>query len=124
MWLLRFLGQYSFYTISINSLQDVPSFPVIIDGHLAGNDKTRLEQPSLLALGRHLTSPRYFLGRTVLQRPSLTSVNGVMIGAFGGLCDQYSYTGMLIAISKTPCVGVTSIYTMEASPGAPLATNH
>ncbi|PQE05793.1 wsc domain-containing protein [Rutstroemia sp. NJR-2017a BVV2] len=62
---------------------------------------------------------RYFLGGTVLQRPSLTMINGVVIGAFGGHCDLFNYTGMLVGASTTPGVGVTSIYAMESSPGAP-----
>jgi iron transport multicopper oxidase len=95
-------GQYAFYAVDFNTLQDKPGFPVIIDGNYADNDPTR-----------------YFLGGTVLQRPSLTSLNGVVIGAFGGHCDLFNYTGMLVAVSKTPGVGVTSIYAMESSPGAP-----
>lgn len=63
--------------------------------------------------------PRYFIGGTVLQRPSLTMMNGVVIGAFGGHCDLFNYTGMLVGVSTTAGVGVTSIYAMEASPGAP-----
>ena len=42
-----------------------------------------------------------------------------MIGAFGGHCDLFNYTGMAIAVSKTAGVGVTSIFAMEVSPGAP-----
>lgn len=98
-------GQYSFYAVDINTLQDKPGFPVIIDGHYANNDPTR-----------------YFLGGTVLQRPSLTTANGVVIGAFGGHCDLFNYTGMLVAVSKTPGVGVTSIFAMESRPGAPPQT--
>jgi iron transport multicopper oxidase len=63
--------------------------------------------------------PRYFIGGTVLQRPSLTMINGVVIGAFGGHCDLFNYTGMLMGVSTTAGIGVTSLYAMEASPGAP-----
>lgn len=45
-------GQYKFYAVNVNTLDDVPGFPIIIDGHNADNDATR-----------------YFLGGTVLQRP-------------------------------------------------------
>jgi hypothetical protein len=38
-------------------------------------------------------------------------------GGFGGHCDNFNYTGMLVAISKTPGVGITNIQAMEASPG-------
>lgn len=74
----------------------------MIDGHYADNDPTR-----------------YFLGGTILQRPSVAISNGVVIGGFGGHCDFFNYTGMLVAVSTTAGVGVTSIYAMEASPGAP-----
>jgi iron transport multicopper oxidase len=62
-------------------------------------------------------------------------MNGVVVGAFGGHCDLFNYTGMLVAVSTTPYVGmspfsktretsslhlgVTSIFAMESSPGAP-----
>jgi iron transport multicopper oxidase len=62
---------------------------------------------------------RYFIGGTVLQRPSLTMQNDYVIGAFGGHCDLFNYTGMLVSISTQPWVGVASIYAMESSPGAP-----
>lgn len=55
----------------------------------------------------------------MLQRPSLTMINGVVIGGFGGHCDLFNYTGMLVAVSTTPGVGVKSLFAMEASPGAP-----
>lgn len=64
-------------------------------------------------------NPRYFLGGTVLQRPSVTLINGVAIGAFGGHCDLFNYTGMLVGVSTTPGIGVISIFAMESSPGAP-----
>ena len=62
---------------------------------------------------------RYFIGGTILQRPSLSMINGVVIGGFGGHCDLFNYTGMLVAVSTTPGVGVTSLFAMESSPGAP-----
>lgn len=45
-------GIYKFFAVNINTLADVPGFPVTIDGNFADNDPTR-----------------YFLGGTVLQRP-------------------------------------------------------
>lgn len=84
------------------TLQDGNGFPVTIDGSFADNDPSR-----------------YFIGGTVLQRPSLAMLNGFVVGGFGGHCDLFNYTGMLVAVSTTPRVGVTSLYAMEASPGAP-----
>ena len=46
-------------------------------------------------------------------------VGNYVIGAFGGHCDLFNYTGMVVSVSKTPNVGVTSLYAMEVSPGAP-----
>jgi iron transport multicopper oxidase len=43
-------------------------------------------------------------------------VNGYVIGAFGGHCDLFNYTGMLVAVK--PGVGVISIYAMEGGPAA------
>ncbi|CAL3964329.1 unnamed protein product [Diplocarpon coronariae] len=96
------LGIYKFYAIDVQTLQDKPGFPVLIDGHNADNDPTR-----------------YFIGGTVLQRPSLAIVNGVVLGGFGGHCDLFNYTGMIVAVSTTPGVGVTSLFAMESGPGAP-----
>lgn len=45
-------GIYKFFAVDIHTLNDVPGFPITIDGHNADNDPTR-----------------YFLGGTVLQRP-------------------------------------------------------
>ncbi|KUJ23286.1 WSC-domain-containing protein [Mollisia scopiformis] len=95
-------GIYRFYAVDIRTLADKPGFPILIDGHYADNDNTR-----------------YFIGGTVLQRPSLSLINGAVIGAFGGHCDLFNYTGMLVAVSTTSGVGVTSLYAMESSPGAP-----
>jgi hypothetical protein len=41
------------------------------------------------------------------------------MGGFGGHCDNFNYTGMFVAVSKVPGVGVTNIQAMEANPGAP-----
>lgn len=62
---------------------------------------------------------RYFVGGTLMQRPSLAFVNGYVLGAFGAHCDLFNYTGMLVSVSTTPGVGVVSLYAMESSPGAP-----
>jgi len=62
---------------------------------------------------------RYFVGGTVLQRPGLAAVGNIIVGGFGGHCDNFNYTGMLVAVSKTAGVGVTNVIAMEAQPGAP-----
>jgi len=40
----RHLGIYKLYAVDILTLQDKPSFPVIIDGNFADNDNTRQVQ--------------------------------------------------------------------------------
>ena len=92
----------SFYAVSVTDLTDRPGFPVLIDGHAADNDPAR-----------------YFVGGTVLQRPSVTMVNGVAFGGFGGHCDKFNYTGLLVGVSATAGVGVTSMFAMESPPNAP-----
>lgn len=64
-----------------------------------------------------LTQPRYFVGGVVLQRPSLAMVGNAIVGGFGGHCDVWNYTGLLVSVTKT--TGSVSMYAMEASPGAP-----
>ncbi|KAL8742728.1 MAG: hypothetical protein Q9190_004833 [Brigantiaea leucoxantha] len=95
-------GIYKFYAVNIRDLTDRPGFPILIDGHNADNDPAR-----------------YFIGGTVLQRPSLALVNGIVYGTFGGHCDLFNYTGMIAGVSTTAGKGVTSLYAMEASPYAP-----
>ncbi|KAH0537068.1 hypothetical protein FGG08_006109 [Glutinoglossum americanum] len=96
------LEKLIFYAVDIKDLSDRPGFPVLIDGHNADNDPSR-----------------YFVGGTVLQRPALTLLKGIVYGGFGGHCDKYNYTGMLIGVSTAPGVGVVTLYAMESSPHAP-----
>ncbi|KAI4261331.1 MAG: hypothetical protein L6R42_003465 [Xanthoria sp. 1 TBL-2021] len=65
---------------------------------------------------------RYFIGGTVLQRPSLTMIGSTVYGTFGGHCDLFNYTGMIAGVSTVPGVGVNSMFAMEAAPGAPPVT--
>ncbi|KAI9826953.1 MAG: hypothetical protein M1826_006529 [Phylliscum demangeonii] len=95
-------ARYLLYALDVNDLTDKPGFPVLIDGHPADNDVTR-----------------YFVAGTALQRPSLSLINGVVYGAFGGHCDFYNYTGFVVGVSTQPYVGVVTIFATEASPGAP-----
>jgi hypothetical protein len=93
------LGVYKLWALSIPSLETVPGFPVTVQGP-SSNDPTR-----------------YFVGGTVLQRPGLASIGDSIIAGFGGHCDGFNFTGMLVAVSKTSGTGITNIIAMEASPG-------
>lgn len=89
------------YAVKLPALQDVQGFPVILEGHNANNDPSR-----------------YFVGGTLLQRPALTAIGNTIVAGFGGHCDNFNYSGMLVTVSKTTGVGVTNIQAMVASPGS------
>ncbi|KAH6692719.1 hypothetical protein F5X68DRAFT_250938 [Plectosphaerella plurivora] len=95
-------GIYKLFAIHVPSLEDATGFPTLIDGHNADNDRSK-----------------YFIGGVALQRPSLTEVNGHIVAGFGSHCGRWNYTGYLVAVSKQPNVGVTSIWATESAPGAP-----
>ncbi|KAJ9145434.1 WSC domain-containing protein [Pleurostoma richardsiae] len=94
-------GQYKLYAVKIPTLEDVAGFPVSLEGHFANNDNTR-----------------YFVGGTVLQRPGLAVLGDSIVAGFGGHCDNFNYTGMLVTASKTSGK-ITNVQAMVASPGAP-----
>ena len=50
---------------------------------------------------------------------ALTLIGGTVFGSFGGHCDKYNYTGMLVGVSTAANGGVASMYAMESSPHAP-----
>ena len=41
------------------------------------------------------------MGGVVLQRPSLTQIGNVVYGGFGGHCDLFNYTGVIIGVDVT-----------------------
>jgi hypothetical protein len=110
-------GAYRFHAIDAVTLKEKPGFPVNLQGRPADNDKTR-----------------WFTGGTVLQRPSLNIVNGVVFAGFGGHCDQwvilallnipsltrcrYNYTGWLVGMSASEPKIITA-YTTNGGPGSP-----
>ncbi|KAH0175344.1 WSC domain-containing protein, partial [Aureobasidium melanogenum] len=74
-------GVYYFHGVYLDTLQDVPGFPILIDGSVADNDVND-----------------YFVGGVVLQRPSLVQVGNYVYGGFGGHCDLFNYTGLVVGI--------------------------
>jgi hypothetical protein len=76
-------------------LADVFS-PILIDGFVSQNDPRR-----------------YFVGGVILQRPYLTQIGAVVYGAFGGHCDLFNYTGVVIGIDINKAEIVTH-YAMES----------
>jgi len=44
-------------------------------------------------------------------------IGNTIVAGFGGHCDKFNYTGLLVAASKTVGTGVTNIQAMVARPG-------
>ena len=98
-------GVYYFHGVDINTLQDVPGFPVLVDGAVADNDPRK-----------------YFVGGIVLQRPSLVQIGSVVYGAFGGHCDLFNYTGAVVGVDVNT-KKVVSQFVTEAGPLVPQTNN-
>ncbi len=95
-------GVYYFHSVNINTLADV-SPPVLIDGSFADNAPLK-----------------YFVGGIILQRPSLTQINNVVYGGFGGHCDLFNYTGLVIGVDIVQRKIVTE-WAVESVGSGPLA---
>ncbi len=93
-------GVYYFHSVNVNTLEDIKP-PLLIDGSNADNDPRK-----------------YFIGGVVLQRPALTKIGNFVYTGFGGHCDKYNYTGVLIGVDVTTNKVVTNFAT-EAGPNAP-----
>lgn len=94
-------GVYYFHGVNINTLVDVPGYPILIDGSNSDNRQAA-----------------YFIGGTVLQRPSLVQVGNYVYGAFGGHCDLFNYTGLVVGIDVNTKKIATS-WAVETGPLVP-----
>lgn len=90
-------GVYYFHAVNINTLADVYA-PVLIDGTVADN-----------------APQKYFVGGIILQRPSLAQIGNIVYGAFGGHCDLFNYTGVIIGVDIVRAKVVTQ-FAMESGP--------
>ncbi|PSS14960.1 hypothetical protein M430DRAFT_51625 [Amorphotheca resinae ATCC 22711] len=90
-------GVYYFHAVDVNTLEDVYD-PILIDGTFADN-----------------APAKYFVGGVVLQRPSLTQIGSVVYGAFGGHCDLFNYTGLVIGVDVNQAKVVTQ-WAVESGP--------
>ncbi|KAK0100032.1 hypothetical protein ONS95_013153 [Cadophora gregata] len=61
---------------------------------------------------------RIFTGGTVLQRPALNIVNGIVFAGFGGHCDQYNFTGWVVGMQTNTGKLMTAFATV-GGPGSP-----
>jgi hypothetical protein len=95
-------GQYKVYAVTLPSLTDIPGWPYVIPNVGADNDPAR-----------------YFIAGTVLQRTGVVQTGNSLVLGFGGHCDNFNYTGLLVSISKTTGVGLTGMQATIAAPGAP-----
>ena len=50
-------------------------------------------------------------------------IGNSVVGGFGGHCDNFNYTGMLVSVHKTAAV-INNIQAMVASPGGPAEQNN
>ena len=107
-------GVYYFHGVNVNTLQD--SFPpVLIDGSQSDN-----------------APAKYFIGGVILQRPvsskfqmvkttgltiikSLIQIGSVVYGAFGGHCDLFNYTGVVVGVDVNAQKVVTN-FAVESGP--------
>lgn len=94
-------GVYYFHGVDINTLQDLPGYPILIDGTVADND-----------------DQKYFVGGIILQRPSLTQIGNMVYGGFGGHCDLFNYTGLVVGIDVA-AKKVATTFSMMSGPLAP-----
>ncbi|KAK4984994.1 hypothetical protein LTR50_006268 [Elasticomyces elasticus] len=97
-------GAYYFYAVDINTLQDVNGFPILVDGVPADNDPRK-----------------YFIGATVLQRPSLIQINNFIYAGFGGHCDLYNYTGTVLGVDIVQKEIITN-WAVESGPNSRFST--
>lgn len=87
-------GAYRFHAVDVLTLAERPGFPTNLEGVGADNDATRR-----------------FIGGSMLQRPSLNLINGVVYAGFGGHCDQYNYTGWLVGMKASTGSLITAFST-------------
>lgn len=73
---------YYLYAVYLDTLQDVYYYPLFIDDVPADNDARKT-----------------LLGGLVLQRPSLLLLGDMLYAGFGGVCDAFNYTGVLVAVN-------------------------
>ncbi|KAF7951604.1 hypothetical protein EAE96_006907 [Botrytis aclada] len=94
-------GVYYFHAVNISTLLDVDSYPILIDGAIADN-----------------APQKYFIGGVILQRTSLTQVGSVVYGSFGGHCDLFNYTGLVMGIDVNKAKIITN-WAVESGPLVP-----
>ncbi|KAK8208030.1 hypothetical protein M8818_004068 [Zalaria obscura] len=98
-------GVYYIYAVDVNTLEDVDGYPVLVDGSVADNDDRK-----------------YFIGGTILQRPSLLQVGNYIYAGFGGHCDLFNYTGTVLGFDITQRKVITN-FAVESGPNSRFSTD-
>jgi iron transport multicopper oxidase len=91
--------------VDVKTLNTVDGYPILVDGTVADNDNRN-----------------YFVGGTVLQRPSVLQKGNFVFGAFGGHCDLFNYTGSVVGIDITKRK-VNTMFVMSWGPQSPAETD-
>ncbi|KAL8670348.1 MAG: hypothetical protein Q9168_005106 [Polycauliona sp. 1 TL-2023] len=95
-----FNGVYYFHGVNVNTLEDAFP-PVLVDGSQSDN-----------------APAKYFVGGVVLQRTALTQIGSVVYGGFGGHCDLFNYTGVIVGVDVNQGKTVTN-FAVESGPLVP-----
>ena len=91
-------AQFEMHALDVSTGLERPDWPVAISGS-AANDPNSVFSPE-----------------TLVQRPALLLMNGVVYAAFGGFCDTYPYQGWIAGVS-TANAKMTTLWTTEAGAG-------
>ncbi len=78
-------GVFYFYGVDINTLEDVPGFPILLDGYKSDNNPNEV-----------------FIGGLLQQDPSLVQVDDLVYGGFGGHSGSfpvYNDTALVVGVN-------------------------
>ena len=87
-------GVYYFYAVDINTLEDVPGFPILVDAYSDDDDPDD-----------------FFSGGLLLQNPSLVQVDDLVYGGFGGhggSLSSHVNSALIIGVNVTSKEVVTN----------------
>ncbi|CAA7266432.1 unnamed protein product [Cyclocybe aegerita] len=96
-------GVYYFYAVDVKTLEDREGFPILVDGLPADNDPRR-----------------YFIGGTILQRPSMLQLGDIVYAGFGAMCDAFNLTGTIMGVDVKQKKAATNWVT-QAGPDSPFS---
>ena len=80
-------GVFYFYGVDVNTLEDVPGFPILLDGYRSDNNPNEI-----------------FIGGLLQQDPSLIQVDDLVYGGFGGHSGSfpvYNDTALVVGVNVT-----------------------